>query len=733
MAKFKQKYKNIYLYGGDLEGGYSTPEGTFDASGKKIAGPGGQPLSRNQDISANQALGIAQTGLGAINTYNTYKNPNATLREKQESATNTVAGVAGAINPIVGGIISGANMLVKPVRDWAEETNPDGTLKRRKIAKIGATTGGILDPSQTAVSFLSGVSSPEEYVSNLEKENKERIAIENQRSAIENQEYKYGGELPQWLYNARSMAIRNNMKHGGNVKFSKYHNLPQEEYDRLTRYNGYNHTEGGIPLDINNEVQNKETRYNDYIFSNDINVPGKKYSFAKASKMIDLKYSKRDNDNLSAEQKTNDLKSLENTQEEQRFNMINNAYQKAFGGSLNFKSKNAYKNWLGYVHATGLAESTPGSQKVSIKGKPHKVEHEFGGEINEYKSGGKWIQSAIKHPGRCTPGSPNYDCPPGSPQHRLAQRFRSGEFRKHEDGGTYYRDPYKEISDINQQYGEPNIPYESQSTMPSNLPGWQYYSPELNTYRENQPLFSNDATQYTPIITPSERASVDFENERRDIIERGSYGQLDQEQDKFDHNSLYNLGNFAGSAYDIYRGLKGASPVNFQRVKPSLVDLSVGRDIARRDVKEGFRDVQRRLKDVNAPAQYLNLLTQTAGRRDKTLSDITAKSAQDQANINAQILNQYGPEGLVNAQIQQQEAIARQQEKDVSKNLVSIGLYNAGMGLSQIGSDKSFSKQDDIAIKNISLKYPNWKYNKKTNTWSYNGQTKTSDQLLNGE
>ncbi len=31
----------------------------------------------------------------------------------------------------------------------------------------------------------------------------------------------------------------------------------------------------------------------------------------------------------------------------------------------------------------------------------------------------KWIQKAIKHPGRCTPGSPNYDCPKGSPQYNL--------------------------------------------------------------------------------------------------------------------------------------------------------------------------------------------------------------------------------------------------------------------------------------------------------------------------
>jgi hypothetical protein len=58
--------------------------------------------------------------------------------------------------------------------------------------------------------------------------------------------------------------------------------------------------------------------------------------------------------------------------------------------------------------------------------------------INEYKSGGKWIQGAVKNPGRCTPGSPNYDCPEGSPQWRLAQTFKKHHgFHKKEDLKKY--------------------------------------------------------------------------------------------------------------------------------------------------------------------------------------------------------------------------------------------------------------------------------------------------------
>lgn len=53
----------------------------------------------------------------------------------------------------------------------------------------------------------------------------------------------------------------------------------------------------------------------------------------------------------------------------------------ASGGSLNFKSSGAYNKWLGYVHANKLAENTPGNQKVSIGGEPHKVKHNLGGRM----------------------------------------------------------------------------------------------------------------------------------------------------------------------------------------------------------------------------------------------------------------------------------------------------------------------------------------------------------------
>ena len=49
------------------------------------------------------------------------------------------------------------------------------------------------------------------------------------------------------------------------------------------------------------------------------------------------------------------------------------------------------------------------------------------GVVEEGKSK-KWIQKAVKHPGRCADmGGP--DCPEGSPQYNLAMRFKKHEFK----------------------------------------------------------------------------------------------------------------------------------------------------------------------------------------------------------------------------------------------------------------------------------------------------------------
>lgn len=44
-------------------------------------------------------------------------------------------------------------------------------------------------------------------------------------------------------------------------------------------------------------------------------------------------------------------------------------------GTLHFKSKAGYKKYLAYGHIHKVFETTPGNQKIVIRGKPHKVKH----------------------------------------------------------------------------------------------------------------------------------------------------------------------------------------------------------------------------------------------------------------------------------------------------------------------------------------------------------------------
>lgn len=75
---------------------------------------------------------------------------------------------------------------------------------------------------------------------------------------------------------------------------------------------------------------------------------------------------------------------------ESNFETLENPTYKQ-GGAMNFKSKSAYHKWLGYGHASGEFARTPGNQPVSIKGEPHKVEHQYGGNL--YQGGGAMYDS----------------------------------------------------------------------------------------------------------------------------------------------------------------------------------------------------------------------------------------------------------------------------------------------------------------------------------------------------
>lgn len=155
-----------------------------------------------------------------------------------------------------------------------------------------------------------------------------------------------------------------------------------------------------------NFVEEGETKYNDYIYSNRLSIDDsivkaynlptkvKGKTFAEATKILNEQVKERPNDPISLKTLEANMSKLAQAQDDLKATIeqdagVNEAIDNlgfseeifAKGGSLNFKSNAAYKKWLGYVHATGKAESTPGHQSVSIKGKSHEVKHQLGGAL----------------------------------------------------------------------------------------------------------------------------------------------------------------------------------------------------------------------------------------------------------------------------------------------------------------------------------------------------------------
>lgn len=205
--------------------------------------------------------------------------------------------------------------------------------------------------------------------------------------------------------------------------------------------------------------------------------------------------------------------------------------------------------------------------------------------INEYKSGGKWIQNAVKNPGRCTPGSPNYDCPEGSPQWRLAQTFKKHHgFHKKEDlkkyqggGNTFDTDPLYSVPLNNTFYKEDTVNRINNETLDnyeSKLKHYNKNKKEKERITNNLPFISHNKTFYPNPNLPGINPAINFINT------------------SFRHNSIIPtfkknnnpfLSNFKGDIFHVYdkKNTLGnqeitnyVSPVIDKPIYPKLINFN---------------------------------------------------------------------------------------------------------------------------------------------------------------
>jgi len=119
-----------------------------------------------------------------------------------------------------------------------------------------------------------------------------------------------------------------------------------EQGGPLTKYNGLKHSEGGIALgNTGNEVEDKETRIGDFIFSEKLKA-SKNTSFADMSKKIEKQtVGRRDNDKISKTTFDRKIGALAEKQEASKtVNGMSNTANKFEGGTNNLSGKNPYSN-----------------------------------------------------------------------------------------------------------------------------------------------------------------------------------------------------------------------------------------------------------------------------------------------------------------------------------------------------------------------------------------------------
>jgi len=120
---------------------------------------------------------------------------------------------------------------------------------------------------------------------------------------------------------------KNDFKYGGNTQLSEFNTGGTHEQNPL----------GGIPLGDNASVEQGETKWEDYIFSDRLSVPGSKKTFADASKEIQ-KRNFRKNDPYTEKALKKEMSKLIKLQEEFKNSQdLNDETTMAYGGNINRK------------------------------------------------------------------------------------------------------------------------------------------------------------------------------------------------------------------------------------------------------------------------------------------------------------------------------------------------------------------------------------------------------------
>lgn len=340
----QESYTKEFGDGGMIKSSYSkggmmpktstriTPEITrLSKGGKLMTYDNGGNLTYDQQIALqNNQAELDAKNTAAQNKYTEGQQKIATTKANNITSANAIAGVLGnSLNPI-----ENSNTGNKQMDYYNNKISKDSKMASTALGLAGAGIGSLIAPGVgTSIGASLG--------------------------------QKAGGLF----------AKGGNMQVPMNIVNAD--NKPQ-----LTKYSGLKHSEGGIALgNTGNEVEDKETRVGNFIFSEKLKA-SKNTSFADMSKKIEKQtVGRRDNDSISKETFNRKINNLASVQEASKAanNMTNNTTEYGIGGF--FDNVKKYFSHDDYT-TTPAAPLSPNAYSdypydVTYKRKPSQFETDF--------------------------------------------------------------------------------------------------------------------------------------------------------------------------------------------------------------------------------------------------------------------------------------------------------------------------------------------------------------------
>ena len=597
------------------------------------------------------------------------------LDKNEQFAQSTFGKGLSTFGPMAGELIQ---FIPEEERTGINKGTSSAAKSAGKMALQGAAAGATLGPIGAGVGALAG------GALGLLSQNKINKEIRGENMAQESDDARsrmnrldilssttnsdpsmalaMGGSIYQNNIITPAFLMKKRMlKNGGSLLDGK-EIVPTVNPLPLTKYkNGNTHENGGVAITPNIEVEKGETRFEDYVFSNELKIPGSKMTFAQKSKQINAKYKKRENDDLALETKRrefadlmaiNDLVRYDQTKkQESKQNIENTAFNLGIQNGLN---------------------------------KEQAMQFAKGGSIRQLLNNARKIKTSQSFVNRYSGGGPIFPDPTGDPNYTY-------QYDKEKDDWIGFNKAGKNLGSMKaytDTIDKLNTAYPKGRYLDDVV---RFKPQDILTEEESQDISSltniNDK-----IVGLSQNKEIKSLNPQKEIITKLG-DKIGSEKDNSIINRKPHWSNYlaqgAGDLYDVGLGLLAKDKVNFDRVKyedykPENISYYPAVQAAQKNADLGSAEARRYIAANSSGRGNVlsNFASNVSGLRsaegstignilmEEAAANATARNAALAANASNRLT-----QSATNAEIQMKESIARQQEKDAKRSAISQGLH----------------------------------------------------------